>query len=791
MKEELGTVAQPRVALTVVVMVFNEELSLAGVVEEILRTARDLGTTFEVIIVDDGSTDGTSRVAADLADREAEVRVVTHEVNQGLGGVYRTGFTSATGDYVTFFPADGQFSSSCMKDFLSKIADHDLVLGYLDRPRISPIGRFLSFAERLLYQLVIGRIPRFQGIFMVRRRLLQEIEIGSSGRGWAVVMELIIKADRRGYRIGHQRTGIRARKHGRSKVTNVRTVAANARQMLGLRRHLNRSDRVAGRRYDVHLHLDEHLKLDASRVTKLGRQRRLFAQMKQMRLFFVLAGLAAILFWQVGMGRSADAIDGGATQRAASGMHEEDRFLYFLYYLNLFPVATEVDDLEYSREGALKLVEERGESLLTEVGHTMRGGDLLRTYLFLPAAWIFGPEDPNLRLFHGSVFILALFLLFLSLCWVRQPVLAIMMPLLLGSHSLQVHEVWVRENVFSWPISVAVLLLALHVPIIFRRLRSNWYLWGVVLVSAVLIGVVKELRTEAAIAGIGVIGVYLFCVYGGITKRLAMVGCLIVVALGVNRSVQGYLNYKWSEAKTFVREAGGHPYPGPRTFNHAIWHPIWCGLGDYGGDRGYEWKDQVAHAYAEPILRDKYNVDVPELVESGDQVYRDSFWDPGKKYYKVTSELPYYNEVVRDKVLSDISEDPLWYGRILIRRFLNTMLSTAPIRIQWPGGYVDLPFPGRWGIVLVPLFVFLLWSRQMKMAQLLLFSLPLSVTAIVIYSGNGMTYFSIFPQIMVSIFAAWLVEIVLGFGRTRQGDGPQLAGVRPTVGQVPENEVES
>ena len=93
-------------------------------------------------------------------------------MNLGLGGVYRTGFERATGDLVTFFPADGQFPASILHAFYPLAAGHELVLGYLPQRDGSLLARGLSAAERVLYRALFGPMPRFQGVFMVRRTLL-------------------------------------------------------------------------------------------------------------------------------------------------------------------------------------------------------------------------------------------------------------------------------------------------------------------------------------------------------------------------------------------------------------------------------------------------------------------------------------------------------------------------------------------------------------------------------------------------------------------------------------------
>ena len=224
--------------LSVVVLAFNEVDSLRPTVGEIISTLERLGRTYEVIIVDDGSTDGTGRVADAISSENGFVRVIHHASNRGLGGVYRTGFTASRGTFLTFFPADGQFPAEILATFLPRMASNDLVLGYLPARTDSIVGKMLSGIERLLYAALFGRLPRFQGVFMARRELLVALPLRSTGRGWAILMEFIIRAVRARWRIESVPTTLRPRASGRSKVNNVRTITSNFAQMVALRRLL-------------------------------------------------------------------------------------------------------------------------------------------------------------------------------------------------------------------------------------------------------------------------------------------------------------------------------------------------------------------------------------------------------------------------------------------------------------------------------------------------------------------------------------------------------------------------
>ncbi len=224
-------------ALTVVVMAFNEAGNLEEVAREIRAALDRLGQRAEILVVDDGSTDGTGAIADGLADTMRDVRVVHHAPNGGLGAVYRTGFAQARGDLVTFFPADGQFPASIVEAFVPAMEGHDMVLGYAAR-RDSLVGRLLSGAERVAYRVLLGPMPRFQGVFMVRRAALARVPLRSAGRGWAIVMELLARAARSGWRMKSLPTTIRPRRSGVSKVQNVRTIWSNLLQVVALRGRL-------------------------------------------------------------------------------------------------------------------------------------------------------------------------------------------------------------------------------------------------------------------------------------------------------------------------------------------------------------------------------------------------------------------------------------------------------------------------------------------------------------------------------------------------------------------------
>lgn len=236
--------SSPPRSICVAIMCYNEAASLEHVTGEIRQELERLGGDYEIVIINDGSVDGSREIADRLAQDVPRVRVVHHPVNLGLGAVYRQGFTCGTKELATIFPADGQFEPAIIGQFMRRFDEADMVLGYIPeyRKNRSFAARVFSWAERTLYKILFGHFPDFQGIMMFRRALVDKVPLTSTGRGWMIQMELILRFLKKGYRVVGEPTGIRARMSGTSKVMNLRSVISNLRQVFVLRWYLWKSN---------------------------------------------------------------------------------------------------------------------------------------------------------------------------------------------------------------------------------------------------------------------------------------------------------------------------------------------------------------------------------------------------------------------------------------------------------------------------------------------------------------------------------------------------------------------
>ena len=114
--------------LTIVMPVYNEAATLRVAVERLL--AVDLPIEREVVIVDDGSTDGCMDLIQDLVDADPTVRTFRQEPNQGKGAALRRGFAEATGDLLTILDADLEYDPGDFPALLQPILDGDARVVY-------------------------------------------------------------------------------------------------------------------------------------------------------------------------------------------------------------------------------------------------------------------------------------------------------------------------------------------------------------------------------------------------------------------------------------------------------------------------------------------------------------------------------------------------------------------------------------------------------------------------------------------------------------------------------------
>ena len=165
----------PEARLSVFFPMYNEEANVEGSVMQALEVLPRLVGAYEVIVIDDGSSDGTREIGERLAGEHEHVRVVSHEVNQGYGAAVRTGLESSLLDLVFFTDGDLQFDLKELELLLEKIDGADVVCGYRIKRR-DPAHRLLNaFLWNRLVRIRLGlKIRDVNCAFKLFRRAMLE-----------------------------------------------------------------------------------------------------------------------------------------------------------------------------------------------------------------------------------------------------------------------------------------------------------------------------------------------------------------------------------------------------------------------------------------------------------------------------------------------------------------------------------------------------------------------------------------------------------------------------------------
>lgn len=476
----------------------------------------------------------------------------------------------------------------------------------------------------------------------------------------------------------------------------------------------------------------------------------------------LLAGAAAaITLWQYTFRLRDWALDRRYVNYQNRGVQYEDEFTYFHYYLNLYPVATLLREVDYSREGALEVLNNRPDTLVTEVKMVTRVGDHGVSLLFLLGAMLRGtPEGASINLINWLAFTISLIFLFTMFAVRGRELLGCFLVVFLGSNPFQLLEVNLRDNVFSWPISTAVFLLAAHALFFVGGKPSRWYRYLLPIASGCLLASVRQVRMETTAMILGPAMAYAFLPREKTGKKLVMIILLAMSFQAASMAWSGYFQRKIAKADHVVGEAGGTPFPVSRDRQRNIWHPLWCGLGDFDTKYGYVWDDGAAGLFAAHVLQKRYGIEMPNiewfLTWRGEP---EDYWDEENKYIKAQEEVPYYGLVLRERILSDITGDPLWYLGILLKRAERTIVETTPVRIAVGDLYVTIPY--FWPLALL-FGGFLVIYRKWDQLKMIIFVLPLAVTPILIYSGGGTVYYNIYHLVLTAILVEGLVKLFAG-----------------------------
>ena len=196
---EIDSERQRPVSISVFFPCYNEQDNVARTTEQALAVLEKLNADFEVIIVNDGSSDATAKIADEIAAKNNRVKVVHHPTNLGYGAALQSGFKTASKELVFYTDGDGQFDINEMPPLLPLMQQYDIVTCYRLNRQDNLIRKINAWCWTklvcLLFRMKIRDIDCAFKLF--KREIFDNIEMVSAGA--LIDTEILARAIRRGY----------------------------------------------------------------------------------------------------------------------------------------------------------------------------------------------------------------------------------------------------------------------------------------------------------------------------------------------------------------------------------------------------------------------------------------------------------------------------------------------------------------------------------------------------------------------------------------------------------------
>ncbi len=228
-------------SLSLIYLCLNEERSLPAVLQEAQDYASSRLADWEILVVDDGSTDRSAQIIGEFAQKEPRIRLLQHPRNLGMGAGLRTGIAASTKDYFCMLAADGQIAPSQIDRMLPALAQAPIVLSTYFRRPDEWYRVVLSRGFRVYMRGAVGVSFALEGTYLFPTKLARE-EIGLDAIGaetFFFSFELVARALQRGWKVADTVIECRPRSDGTpSRIANLKQVQRVATEIWRFRQRL-------------------------------------------------------------------------------------------------------------------------------------------------------------------------------------------------------------------------------------------------------------------------------------------------------------------------------------------------------------------------------------------------------------------------------------------------------------------------------------------------------------------------------------------------------------------------
>lgn len=226
---------EPEKSLSVLIPCFNEEGNVANTVGEVERALLGVVEDYELLLVNDASSDSTGKRIDELGQQNSRVRVVHNSVNRGLGYNYRLGVELARKEYFLLIPGDNEVMEGAIREIARHMKEADIIIPYAKNPEIRPWTRrvFSRLFTAIVNSLSGQSLHYYNGPVLHKLEKLRSVEMKTDG--FAYQAEILVQLLRNGCTYRQVPMVLRARAQGSSNALRFKNLLSVARTLIRIR----------------------------------------------------------------------------------------------------------------------------------------------------------------------------------------------------------------------------------------------------------------------------------------------------------------------------------------------------------------------------------------------------------------------------------------------------------------------------------------------------------------------------------------------------------------------------
>lgn len=227
--------------LSIIIPSYNEERNIQEVLDNVIADMPTSVSDYEIIVIDDGSTDATQETLRHIASQNRKIRIITHKENEGKGAALLSGFAQASMEWILFTDADLQISTKVLPEFIAQTSSYQIIIGYRENRGDSLLRQLFSKGYALLIRILFNiRLKDINCPFkLFRNSLLHSLPLSSCG--FFIDTELLYYILCKGSHIKEIGVTGKQRKHGKSSV-KLEHVVQTIRELIFLLKKIYKKD---------------------------------------------------------------------------------------------------------------------------------------------------------------------------------------------------------------------------------------------------------------------------------------------------------------------------------------------------------------------------------------------------------------------------------------------------------------------------------------------------------------------------------------------------------------------